>query len=91
MEARLWWVAPGALIAGCWASLMAMGESGYVDSCHSIVSTRVTIENALKEASRAHTSLRVIGEPMVSVVAFESVDPIIDIYDVAAVCQRGGI
>jgi sphinganine-1-phosphate aldolase len=74
---------PGALIAGCWASLMAMGESGYVDSCHSIVGTRATIENALKEHPVLSTSLRVLGEPMVSVVAFESVDPVIDVYDVA--------
>ena len=74
---------PGAIIAGCWASLMAMGESGYVDSCHSIVGTRVTIENALKEHPVLSTSLRVLGEPMVSVVAFESVDPVIDVYDVA--------
>lgn len=62
---------------------MAMGESGYVDSCHSIVGTRVTMENALREHPGPSTSLRVIGEPMVSVVAFESVDSVIDIYDVA--------
>jgi sphinganine-1-phosphate aldolase len=73
---------PGALSAGCWASLMAMGESGYVDSCHSIVGTRVTIENALREYLGLSTSLRVVGEPMVSVVAFKSVDPIVDIYNV---------
>ena len=71
---------PGALIVGCWASLMAIGESGY---CHSIVDTRVTIENALREHPGLRTSLRVIGEPMVSVVAFKSIDPVIDIYDVA--------
>jgi sphinganine-1-phosphate aldolase len=81
MGARLW---PGrTLIAGCWASLMAMGESGYVDSCHSIAGTRVTIEDALREYPRLSTSLRVIGESMVSVVVFESLDPVIDIYDVA--------
>lgn len=65
------------------ASLLAMGKSGYVDSYHSIVGTRVTIENALREHPGLSTSPRVIGEPMVSVVAFESVDPVIDIYDVA--------
>jgi sphinganine-1-phosphate aldolase len=62
---------------------MAMGESSYVDSCHSIVDTRAMVENALKERPGLNTSLRVIGEPMMSVVAFESVDPVIDIYDVA--------
>lgn len=81
---------PGALIAGCWASLMAMGESGYVDSCHSIVGTRVTIENAIKEHPVLSTSLRILGEPLVSVVAFESIDPVIDVYDVADAMSAKG-
>jgi sphinganine-1-phosphate aldolase len=62
---------------------MAMGEAGYIDSCHDIVSTRITIENALREHPVLCPSLRVLGEPMVSVVAFESVDPVIDVYDIA--------
>lgn len=28
---------PGALIAGCWASLVSQGENGYVSACHQIV------------------------------------------------------
>jgi sphinganine-1-phosphate aldolase len=28
---------PGALIAGCWASLMSVGEAGYIKSCSEIV------------------------------------------------------
>ena len=74
---------PGALIAGCWASFMAMGESGYIDSCHQIVGTRITIENAIREHPVLSSALRVIGEPMVSVVAFEATDPVIDVYDVS--------
>ena len=81
---------PGALIAGCWASLMAMGESGYIDSCHSIVGTRITIENAIKEHAILSSSLSVIGEPMVSVVAFESVDPVIDVYDISDAMSAKG-
>lgn len=69
---------------------MAMGESGYVDSCHSIVGTRVTIENALKEHPVLAGSLRVLGEPMVSVVAFESIDPVIDVYDVSDAMSAKG-
>ena len=81
---------PGALIAGCWASLMAVGESGYIDSCHKIVGARITIENAIKEHPSLSSTLRVLGEPMVSVVAFESIDPAVDIYDVSDAMSAQG-
>lgn len=74
---------PGALIAGAWASMMAMGEKGYTDATHKIVSTRITIQNAIKEHPVLKDTLAVMGDPPVSVVAFESVDKAIDIYDVA--------
>ena len=74
---------PGALIAGCWASLMAVGESGYIESCHKIVGTAKTIENAIVEHPSLRTTLRVMGKPEVSVVAFESIDPAVYLYDIA--------
>ena len=74
---------PGALIAGCWASLMAVGEKGYIEACHKIVGTRITIENAIKEHPKLNGTLKIMGEPMVSVVAFECVDLSVDIYDIA--------
>lgn len=74
---------PGALIAGCWASMMSVGESGYIDSCHKIVGTRITIQNAITEHPILEKSLNVLGEPSVSVVAFESTDVEVDVYDLA--------
>lgn len=74
---------PGALIAGCWASMMSVGEAGYIDSCHKIIGTRITIQNAITEHPILKTSLQVLGEPGVSVVAFESMDPDVDVYDLA--------
>ncbi|KIW22469.1 uncharacterized protein PV07_12353 [Cladophialophora immunda] len=74
---------PGALIAGCWASMMAVGEKGYIDATNKIVTTKQTIENAVKEHPVLKSTLGVLGKPMVSVVAFESLDPQISIYDIA--------
>lgn len=74
---------PGALIAGAWASMMSVGEKGYVDACHKIVSTRITVQNAIKQHPVLKDTLRVLGNPMVSVVAFDSRDPAVDIYDIA--------
>jgi sphinganine-1-phosphate aldolase len=80
---------PGALIAGCWASLMNMGESGYIDTCHKIVGAAKRIEDAVRDSPKLRNSLRIIGKPMVSVVAFRApVDAkndenLVDIYSVA--------
>ncbi|EWC47596.1 hypothetical protein DRE_03216 [Drechslerella stenobrocha 248] len=70
---------PGALIAGCYASLISMGESGYTSSAHSIVSCAQRLVAGIRE--NFSENLYVIGEPLVSVVAFSS--KTIDIYDVA--------
>ncbi|KAK5116071.1 hypothetical protein LTR85_009353 [Meristemomyces frigidus] len=88
---------PGALIAGCWASLMRMGEDGYLDTCLKIVSARQKIEDAVRKNEKLRGSLTVIGKPMVSVVAFRAAATTptnshlkLDIYDVAdAMSQRG--
>jgi sphinganine-1-phosphate aldolase len=72
---------PGALIAGCWASLVKQGENGYIDACHKIVGGMKRIESAIRERPELSADLKVIGRPLVSVVSFLS--NTIDIYDVA--------
>ncbi|KAH7090683.1 pyridoxal phosphate-dependent transferase [Paraphoma chrysanthemicola] len=72
---------PGALIAGCWASLVKQGENGYVDACHKIVGGMKKIESAIRERPELSSDLKVIGRPLVSVIAFLSTT--IDIYDIA--------
>jgi len=63
--------------------MMSVGEKGYVDATHKIVSTRITIQNAINEHPVLKETLAMIGSPLVSVVAFASKDPAISIYDVA--------
>ncbi|KAI9869400.1 MAG: hypothetical protein M1813_000189 [Trichoglossum hirsutum] len=72
---------PGALIAGCWASLMSQGESGYVSACHQIVGTAKKIELAIREQPALSSDLSIIGKPLVSVIAFTS--STINVYDIA--------
>ncbi|KAK7518480.1 pyridoxal phosphate-dependent transferase [Phyllosticta citriasiana] len=79
---------PGALIAGCWASLVACGESGYIAACHKIVGAAKRIESELHAHPVLATDLKVMGKPLVSVVAFTS--STLDIYDIAdAMSARG--
>ncbi|KAH0544843.1 hypothetical protein FGG08_001072 [Glutinoglossum americanum] len=72
---------PGALIAGCWASMMSQGEAGYISTCHQIVGATKKIELAIRELPTLSSDLSIIGKPLVSVIAFTS--GTINIYDIA--------
>ena len=75
---------PGALIAGCWASLMRVGGDGYLDTCLQILGARQRLEEAVRGREGLKGELAVIGKPLVSVVAFRAKDSSkVDIYDVA--------
>lgn len=80
---------PGALIAGCWASMMNQGESGYIQSCHTIVGAAKRIEAAIREGNDVLAAdLQIIGRPLVSVVAFKS--DTINIYEIADAMSAKG-
>ncbi|XWW93489.1 hypothetical protein V2A60_001422 [Cordyceps javanica] len=79
---------PGALIAGCWASLMSVGEAGYVDACARIVGAAKKIADAIRESPALAGELDIIGRPLVSVVAFTS--QTLDIYDIADAMSAKG-
>jgi sphinganine-1-phosphate aldolase len=81
---------PGALIAGCWASLMNIGESGYIESCHKIVGAAKSFESSLREQPLLSTNIQVIGYPLISVIAFASKNDAIDTYDVADAMSAKG-
>lgn len=72
---------PGALIAGCWASLMTIGEGGYISSCNKIVGAAKKIGDAIRDTPGLAGELEIIGRPLVSVVAFTSRN--LNIYDIA--------
>lgn len=60
---------------------MTTGENGYIDACHKIVGTARYIESAIRDDPELNTDIRVIGRPILSVVAFTSSS--IDIYAIA--------
>ena len=72
---------PGALIAGCWVSMMSVGEAGYIKACTEIVGATKSIIEAIRTRPSLSGDIEVIGNPLVSVVAFRSLT--IDIYDIA--------
>uniref|UniRef100_A0A1A8FH61 sphinganine-1-phosphate aldolase n=1 Tax=Nothobranchius korthausae TaxID=1143690 RepID=A0A1A8FH61_9TELE len=64
---------PGGIIAACWATMMHMGHSGYVDATRRIISTARKIRTEIRKIK----GVFVFGEPEVSVVAIGS-----DVFDV---------
>ncbi|PWN43891.1 PLP-dependent transferase [Ceraceosorus guamensis] len=77
---------PGALIAGTWAALMTMGDDGYTASCASIVGAARRIEQAIRDEI---PQLVVMGNPIVSVVAFASAGKV-NIYEVGDNMSKKG-
>jgi sphinganine-1-phosphate aldolase len=51
---------PGALVAACWAAMVAMGESGYLDATRRILETAAW----LKQELSAIPGLEIIGDPL---------------------------
>ncbi|RFU31959.1 hypothetical protein B7463_g4384, partial [Scytalidium lignicola] len=79
---------PGALIAGCWTSLMSVGEAGYIKACTQIVGATKKIIEAIQTNPVLNNDLEIIGKPLVSVVAFQS--KTINIYDIADAMSAKG-
>jgi sphinganine-1-phosphate aldolase len=78
---------PGALIAGCWAAMMKMGMEGYISSTRSILMAAKHIAEGV--SSTPH--LKLIGDPRLSVVSFESRDSKkVNIYAVGDLLSRKG-
>jgi sphinganine-1-phosphate aldolase len=62
---------------------MSVGEAGYVNSCTDIINAARKFETAVRTDATISLHMEVIGNPIVSVVAFRSKNGAIDIYDIA--------
>ncbi|XP_026878408.2 sphingosine-1-phosphate lyase 1 [Electrophorus electricus] len=59
---------PGGIIAACWATMIHMGESGYVEATRKVVQTARSIAAGIRKVE----GVFVFGNPEVSVVAIGS-------------------
>lgn len=64
---------PGGIIAACWATMMHMGESGYIEATKKIITTAYKIKDEVRKIK----GVFVFGDPEVSVVAIGS-----DVFDI---------
>ena len=70
---------PGGAIAAAWAALMSMGEDGYLRRTKTTMDTTA----ALMDGVNSIPGLEVLGAPTMSVFAYRSTDPTVNIYAVA--------
>ena len=70
---------PGGAIAAAWASLMGMGESGYLSLAEKTLATT----KKLMDGINAIPELEILGQPDMSVFAYRSVHPDVNILAVA--------
>ncbi|KAI0242341.1 Dihydrosphingosine phosphate lyase, partial [Massospora cicadina] len=77
---------PGVLVAACWASLMLRGRSFYVNQAKEIIKTAMTIKAGAKQIPY----LEIIGDPLVSVVAFRSTSANINSLNIADAMKNRG-
>jgi sphinganine-1-phosphate aldolase len=74
----------GCLIATTWATLMYMGEDGYVDATRRIIKTTRTILKGMEGVA----GVRVIGKPQAMVIGFDSAD--FDVFRLADALHKRG-
>jgi len=78
----------GGVVAGCWASMVRMGRDGYISSTVKILNCQKMITAGIRQIE----GLEVIGDPLVSVVAFRASGshPNVGTYQVADIMSRKG-
>lgn len=79
---------PGALMAGCWATLLHIGKEGYKKLAGDIVRASMKFKSAVQNDPLLKQWLFVIGEPVGSVVAIGSNK--LNIYDLSDLLGKKG-
>ncbi|OKP09942.1 Sphingosine-1-phosphate lyase [Penicillium subrubescens] len=81
---------PGSLIAGSWATLMRIGEAGYINSCQQIVGAAKKFETTILTNPVLNSHIGIIGHPLASVIAFTSRNNELETYDIADAMDARG-
>ncbi|KAH3899183.1 related to Sphingosine-1-phosphate lyase [Saccharomycodes ludwigii] len=74
---------PGALVVGCWSTMVHMGSKGYLESCKEIVGAAMALKKFIQQEIPA---LKINGDPLCSVVSFAFQDE--NKYDIYELSDR---
>jgi glutamate/tyrosine decarboxylase-like PLP-dependent enzyme len=70
---------PGGTIAAAWAALMAMGEEGYLENARIVLD----IARRFREGIDAIPGLKVLGDPLIGVMAYSTTERRLNCYAIA--------
>ncbi|MDQ1256216.1 MAG: sphinganine-phosphate aldolase [Candidatus Hydrogenedentes bacterium] len=77
---------PGGNIAAAWADMHALGREGYIDNVRNVMA----VTKKLREGIEAISGLAIVGQPHMSLMAYESKDKKVNIYAVGDFLERRG-
>ncbi|XP_041361221.1 sphingosine-1-phosphate lyase-like [Gigantopelta aegis] len=77
---------PGGNIAASWASMKALGESGYMKKAKELMDITETLKNGIRKID----GLCIVGQPKMTAFAIGSADPDMDILAVCDVMETRG-
>lgn len=78
---------PGALLATCWASMIRVGEQGYMEATRSMLDTAMEIKHRIRAEI---PELKVLGDPKLMVIAFASAHKDVDVFAVGDQMSKRG-
>lgn len=81
---------PGALSVGCWATMVHFGKEGYKKSCTEIVKATMKLKKAIKTHKILLENLEIIGDPIVSVLAFKVKNEAFNAWQLADILSAKG-
>ncbi|RCK64604.1 Sphingosine-1-phosphate lyase [Candida viswanathii] len=84
---------PGALVVGCWATLIHIGKEGYTKFCYDIVLSAMKLRRAIEENPTLSKYLEIIGDPIGSVIAFRirpAQEDNLSIYEISDLLSKKG-
>lgn len=62
---------PGALMVGCWATLVSIGKTGYAAHCKDIVGSAMEVKKEFKTNPKLSKYLEILGDPIALVISFK--------------------
>eukprot|EP00912_Choanoflagellata_sp_UC4_P000890 UC4_evm3s547 len=77
---------PGGVIAASWASLVSLGESGFLEIAKDVMETAIKMRESISKID----GLGIIGKPVMTAFAIKSTQPQVNILAVADVMEKHG-
>ncbi len=77
---------PGSILAGAWAGMKHMGKDGYLEMAQKTMEAAISLRKGIS----SHKELEILGDPVMTVHSFKSVDKDVNIFALGDVLKMRG-